>query len=130
MRRLYLLFCIVLILQWNFIDATPFVTRTNKGVDIDIWPFFKMHLAREPVNALQKQLELNIEVLSGMVKVNVLRPPGEKAKVNVEVFGLGGGKLDQPKHNDDDDFEPEDDLDTGEDQIENQKIKDSKDNNL
>lgn len=119
---------IALILPENYIDATPFVTRTNKGVDIDIWPFFKMHLAREPVNALQKQLELDIEVLSGMVKVNVLRPPGEKAKVNVEVFGLGGGNGDKSK-NDDDDFEPEDDLDTGED-IENQKIKESKDNNL
>ncbi|OTF82275.1 hypothetical protein BLA29_007785 [Euroglyphus maynei] len=66
-------------------QAVPFVTKTDKGVDVDVWPFFRMHLAREP-----RGMVLDIEVLSGMVKVNYDRKPGEKPNINVSVFGIGG----------------------------------------
>lgn len=76
----------VLFMTIGSCQAMPFVTKTDKGVDVDVWPFFRMHLAREP-----RGLVLDIEVLSGMVKVNYDRKPGENPNINVSVFGIGGG---------------------------------------
>lgn len=75
----------VLLMTIRSCHSAPFITKTDKGVDINVWPFFRMHLARET-----RGMVLGIEVLSGMVKVNYDRKPGEKPFVNVSVFGLGG----------------------------------------
>ncbi|KPM04682.1 hypothetical protein QR98_0031330 [Sarcoptes scabiei] len=86
--RMCLIFLVLILsLVAHKLQASPIYNRTDKGLDIDVWPFFKMHLVKEPNVGMQ----MDINVLSGMVKVNYDRKPGQKPLVNVEVFGIGGG---------------------------------------